>query len=38
MGAHNEFGKEGEELAAAYLVKKGIPYIISQLPLYESRN
>jgi putative endonuclease len=23
MGAHNEFGKEGEELATAYLVKKG---------------
>jgi len=23
MGAHNEFGKEGEKLAAAYLVKKG---------------
>jgi putative endonuclease len=23
MGTHNEFGKEGEELAAAYLVKKG---------------
>jgi len=23
MGVHNEFGKEGEELAAAYLVKKG---------------
>ncbi|WP_297692422.1 YraN family protein [uncultured Eudoraea sp.] len=23
MGAHNDFGKEGEELAAAYLVKKG---------------
>jgi len=23
MGVHNEFGKEGEELATAYLVKKG---------------
>ncbi len=23
MGAHNEFGKEGEELATAYLVGKG---------------
>ncbi len=23
MGAHNEFGKEGEELATAYLVKNG---------------
>lgn len=23
MGTHNEFGKEGEELAAAYLVNKG---------------
>ena len=23
MGTHNEFGKKGEELATAYLVKKG---------------
>jgi len=23
MGSHNEFGKEGEELATAYLVEKG---------------
>ncbi len=23
MGVHNEFGKQGEELAAAYLLKKG---------------
>jgi putative endonuclease len=23
MGAHNEFGKQGEDLATAYLVKKG---------------
>ena len=23
MGTHNEFGKQGEELAATYLVKKG---------------
>ncbi len=38
MAEHNEFGKEGEEEAAAYLIDKGYSYPPPELALRKKRT